>query len=189
MLEFRGRFLNSRVQFVQYALISQTELTWWRAFAAIPSSHQLPQLFAASAPCGGQRWFGSPPRVRLESLWYGFDVALRRMKRSNIIEPFQISHAPTACRHGLRTWPCEEPPTSPSWQSVYEMASRPHRRSRSRTRRPVSKSPESDQRLAVFEPVSRPPLRVRLVLRRRRFASRTEVPVPHRAGRRFRRAS
>jgi hypothetical protein len=40
-------------QFVP-ALTSQTTSTWRRAFAAIPSSHQLPQLFVATAPYGGQ---------------------------------------------------------------------------------------------------------------------------------------
>jgi len=60
-----GRFLNSLVQFVQYALFSQTELTWMRAFAAIPSSRRPLRQFAASAPCGGKMWFGSPRVERL----------------------------------------------------------------------------------------------------------------------------
>lgn len=40
----------------------------------------------------------------------------------DIIEPFRISHAPAACRDGLRTWPYEKPPTSLSWRSVCERA-------------------------------------------------------------------
>src|SRR5271169_4787656 len=44
---------------------SQTDLSWTKVSAAIPSSRRPRQRFAASAPCEVQRWFGSPRVERL----------------------------------------------------------------------------------------------------------------------------